>query len=395
MIQFAPLSEFLVNPRAVRAAVPYDLASTFGTGVPHRVLRLLGSCPRHSPCPLLPLAALAEELGIGSIFVKDESKRLGLGSFKALGGAYAIAELVLIWAKEHLLRDVAPSELTSPQVKAAIAGRTVCCATDGNHGRSVAAGARIFGCKAVIFVHQQVAEEQRSALRAQSAHVIEVQGTYDDSVDECARMASLNNWYLVSDTTWSSDDTNPTAVMQGYTILAQEALAQMEEPPTHVFVQGGVGGLAGAVAAHMAACLAAARPTLVVVEPDRAACLMASAAAGAATEIAAGQSTIMAMLECFRPSQTAWPILDRYADAFMTLPENAAHDVVALLAKRVGNDPAIIAGLSGGIGLAGLIAASVDPQARKALGLDRDARVLTIITEGVTKPNSRDINTPY
>jgi diaminopropionate ammonia-lyase len=212
--------------------------------------------------------------------------------------------------------------------------------------------------------------------------VIEVPGTYDDSVDECARMAYANNWQVVSDTSWNSDGAIPTLVMQGYTVLIDEALHQMVDPPTHVFVQGGVGGLAGAIAAHLADCYGAARPTLVVVEPDRAACLMASVLAGAATEITAGQSTVMAMLECYRPSQTAWPILDLYADAFMTLPEKAAPEILALLASPIGIDPAIIAGLSGGIGLAGLIAAAQDPKVRGSLSLDQNSRVLTIITEG-------------
>jgi diaminopropionate ammonia-lyase len=382
MLEFAHLSKFLTNPRALMGAVPLALATAFGEAAPTRVRGLLNLCPLHSATPLHRLDALAGALGLGRVIAKDESGRLGLGSFKALGGAYAVAELVLDWATKRLQRQVAPHELTSPPVKAAVAAQTVCCATDGNHGRSVAAGARLFGCQAVIFVHQHVAEEQRAALRAMDAKVIEVAGTYDDSVDECARVASANNWHLVSDTSWNSDGTVPTRVMQGYSVLIDEALGQMDEPPTHVFVQGGVGGLAGALAAYLADRFEASRPILVVVEPDRAACLMASVLAGAATEIAASQSTIMAMLECFRPSQTAWPILENYADAFLTVPENAATDIVALLAKPMGTDPAIDAGLSGGIGLAGLIAAVQDPEVRNGLSLDQNSRVLTIITEG-------------
>jgi diaminopropionate ammonia-lyase len=382
MFEFAPLSEFAPNPRAVKNSVSQALATSFGKDALNRVRHLLTLCPLHQTTPLLRLNALADALDLGCVFAKDESSRLGLGSFKALGGAYAVAELILGWATDHLQKDVAPHELASTAVKAVASARTVCCATDGNHGRSVAAGARLFGCKAVIFVHQHVAEEQRAALRALKARVIEVPGTYDDSVDECARMAYANNWQVVSDTNWNSDSPIPTQVMQGYTVLIDEVLNQMVDPPTHVFVQGGVGGLAGAIAAHLANCYGAARPTLVVVEPDRAACLMASVLAGAATEITAGQSTVMAMLECYRPSQTAWPILDLYADAFMTLPEKAAPEILAFLARPMGKDPAIIAGLSGGIGLAGLIAAAQDPKVRGSLSLDQNSRVLTIITEG-------------
>jgi diaminopropionate ammonia-lyase len=382
MLEFAHLSKFATNPRALRGTVPLALANAFGKAAPSRVRRLLNLCPLHSATPLHRLDALAGTLGLGRVIAKDESGRLGLGSFKALGGAYAVAELVLDWAIERLQREVAPYELTSPAVKAAVSAETVCCATDGNHGRSVAAGARLFGCKAVIFVHQHVAEEQRAALRALDAKVIEVAGTYDDSVDACARAASANNWHVVSDTSWNSDGAVPTRVMQGYSVLMDEALTQMDEPPTHVFVQGGVGGLAGAIAAHLADRFEASRPMLVVVEPDRAACLMVSILAGAATEITPGPSTVMAMLECYRPSHTAWPILASYADAFLTVPEVAAPDIVTLLAEPKGSDPAISAGLSGGIGLAGLIAAAQDPEVRNSLSLDQNSRVLTIITEG-------------
>jgi diaminopropionate ammonia-lyase len=382
MLEFAHLSKFTTNPHAVREPVPLALANAFGKAALTRVRRLLNLCPLHSTTPLHRLHALAGALDLGCVFAKDEGARLGLGSFKALGGVYAVAELVLDWATERLYRDVAPHELTSPAVKAAVSAQTVCCATDGNHGRSVAAGARLFGCQAVIFVHQHVAEEQRGALRALDARVIEVAGTYDDSVDECARAASANNWHVVSDTSWNSDGAVPRRVMQGYSVLIDEALSQMDEPPTHVFVQGGVGGLAGAIAARLADRFEASRPMLVVVEPDRAACLMASILAGAATEITAGQSTVMAMLECYRPSQTAWPILDSYADAFLTVPENAAPDIVMLLANPMGTDPAISAGLSGGVGLAGLIAAAQEPEVRNGLSLDQNSRVLTIITEG-------------
>ncbi len=268
------------------------------------------------------------------------------------------------------------------EVREAVKGRTLCCATDGNHGRSVAAGARLFGCKAVIFVHEIVEEERRATLRAHGADVVEISGTYDDSVDACAKAAKENGWQLVSDTSWNSEGEIPARVMQGYTVLVDEALSQMALPPTHVFVQGGVGGLAGAVAGHLADVFDQNRPTIVVVEPDRAACLIASAIAGRAVEVPAGEPTMMAMLECYRPSETAWPILDRYVDAFMSLPDAAAVDIVRHLANPLGSDPVIAAGLSGGVGMAGLIAAAQDQHVRETLALDHTSRVLTIITEG-------------
>jgi diaminopropionate ammonia-lyase len=382
MIAQYPISQFTRNVRAVRDIPSPQIGTWLGRRAPDEVRQLLNLCPRHRLTPLKRLDGLAAELGLRSVFAKDEGSRLGLGSFKALGGAYAVAEIALAWASEALNRHVSPVALLAEDVRHALVGRTLCCATDGNHGRSVAAGARLFGCKAVIFVHENVGEDRRALLRALDGEVIEVPGTYDDSVDACARAARDKGWALVSDTSWKSDDPVPARVMKGYTVLINEALSQMERPPTHVFVQGGVGGLAGAVAGHIADVFGAARPVVVVVEPDRAACLIASALAGQAIEVPAGLTTVMAMLECYRPSDAAWPILDRYVDAFMTLPDEAAIEAVRHLANPLGTDPVVAAGISGGVGVAGLLAAAQDANVRDVLGLDQQSRVLTIITEG-------------
>jgi diaminopropionate ammonia-lyase len=376
------VSEFQINPRALKAAVPDALAAWLGRDAPAEVHRLLNNCPRHQVTPLVRLDAMANAYGLGAIYAKDEGQRLGLGSFKALGGAYAVATLVIEWTSTHLQRAVLPAELTSDAVKDVVSGYTICCATDGNHGLSVAAGARLFGCKAVIFVHHHVTEQRRALLRALGAEVIEVPGTYDDSVDTCATEAISNDWHVVSDTSWRSDGLIPARVMQGYTVLVDEALAQIDTPPSHIFVQGGVGGLAAAVAGHCAATFGASRPQLIVVEPERAGCLMQSVRAGKPVEATVGVPTIMAMLECYRPSDTAWPILNHYADAFMTLPDEAASIITQRLANPAGADPAIKAGPSGGVGLAGLVAAMHDHDLRDRLALNDQSRILTIITEG-------------
>jgi diaminopropionate ammonia-lyase len=376
------VSEFQMNPRALKAAVPDALAAWLGRDALDEVRSFLNICPRHQVTPLVRLDAMADALGLGAIYAKDEGQRLGLGSFKALGGAYAVATLVMEWASTRLQRTVMPAELMSDAVKDAVSGRIICCATDGNHGLSVAAGARLFGCKAVIFVHHHVAEERRDRLRALGAEVIEVPGTYDDSVDACSTTAIGNGWHVVSDTSWRSDGHIPARVMQGYTVLVDEALAQIDTPPSHIFVQGGVGGLAAAVAGHCAAILGSSRPQVIVVEPERASCLMQSVRAGKPVEAAAGTSTVMAMLECYRPSDTAWPILDNYADTFMTLPDEAASIITHRLANPAGADPVIKSGPSGGVGLAGLVAAMHDHDLRDRLALSDQSRVLTIITEG-------------
>ncbi|MEQ1725390.1 MAG: diaminopropionate ammonia-lyase [Sphingopyxis sp.] len=386
MLSRQTVSQFSRNLSAARDTPPASLRSWLGCEAPNEVRHLLNLCPLHQSTPLKRLDWLAQQLGLASVFAKDEGARLGLGSFKALGGAYAVAELVLGWASERLGRSVRPDEIMSMEVREVVKDRTVGCATDGNHGRSVAAGARLFGCKAVIFVHRNVDEFRRALLRALDAQVIEVPGTYDDSVDVCADAARENGWQLVSDTCWKSDREMAARVMRGYTVLVDEALSQLDLPPSHVFVQGGVGGLAGAVAGHLADVFGKARPLVVVVEPDRAGCLIASALAGQPVEIPAGDPTMMAMLECYRPSEAAWPILERYVDAFMTLPDAAAIDAVQLLANPSGADPIIVAGVSGGVGLAGLVAAAQDPQVRDQLALDHQSRVLTVVTERADAP---------
>ncbi len=174
--------------------------------------------------------------------------------------------------------------------------------------------------------------------------------------------------------------------MQGYTSMVREALRQLPEPPTHVFVQAGVGGVAATVAGHLALTLGDQRPTFVVVDPARAACLFETARAGRPVKIEHGEPTVMAMLECYEPSLVAWRVLSRVADAFMTVDEEDAVAVMNRLARPRGNDPAIVAGESGGAGLAGLIRAAADPKIRTALNLDEASRVFVINTEGATDP---------
>jgi diaminopropionate ammonia-lyase len=267
----------------------------------------------------------------------------------------------------------------------AVAGAmTFACATDGNHGRSVAQGAQLVGARSVIFVHAGVSDERVGAIERFGAQTVRVRGTYDDSLREAERVAKERGWIIVSDTSWEGYERIPGLVMQGYTPIAREALRALPEPPTHVFVQAGVGGVAAAIAAHFDIVLGERRPTFVVVEPMRASCLFESARTGRPVKIAHGEPTIMAMLECYEPSLVAWRILVRAADAFMTIDEANAVAAMNRLARPSGRDPAVVAGESGGVGLAGLIVAAGDPTMRAALRLDRTARVFVINTEGAT-----------
>lgn len=350
------------------------------------VAEILALREGHRPTPLHSLPGLAKEFGIGTLHVKDEGHRLGLGSFKALGGAYALMKLVQEEASGQLGRPVTAAEILSPPVRAIAAGMTFACATDGNHGRSVAQGAQLMGARAVIFVHSGVSDARISAIARFGAEMVRVKGNYDDSVAEAARVAAHEGWIVLSDTSWPGYEHIPGLVMQGYTMLVREVLEAMAQPPTHVFLQAGVGGFAAAVAGHLAAVLGERRPHVTVVDPARAACLYESAKAGHIVKVAETEPTIMAMLECYEPSMIAFRILERVADGFMTVEEDISPDVMRRLANPIGEDPVIISGESGGAGLAGLMTVLRQPGLAAKIALGPESRVLVINTEGATDP---------
>ncbi|TPK74870.1 diaminopropionate ammonia-lyase [Mesorhizobium sp. B2-4-15] len=376
---------FLLNRDALhRQPLIASDAETLGVAGADIVEHFLAHRDNHLTTPLHALPALAAELGLGALHVKDEGFRLGLGSFKALGGAYAVFRLVLEEAEKRFGGPVDVGDLDRPDVRAVAATMTVACATDGNHGRSVAQGAELAGAKAVIFVHSGVSQERISAIARYGAEMVRIDGNYDDSVRQAAKVAADKGWTVVSDTSWPGYERIPGLVMQGYTAIVREALRQLREPPTHVFVQAGVGGIAAAVAGHLAIVLGDARPIFTVVEPARAGCVVAAAQAGRVVKVAHDRPTVMAMLECYEASQVAWRVLARTADAFMTVDEDDAIAVMRRLARPAGSDPAIVAGESGGVGLAGLMRAVAEN--KMVLGLDGNSRVLVINTEGATDP---------
>jgi diaminopropionate ammonia-lyase len=378
---------FLLNSNAAYKSPldPRD-AETLGVGAAAMVSRFLSYRDNNAETPLLSLSGVARELGVSGIHIKDEGLRLGLGSFKALGGSYAVIRLVLEEASKRLSRPVDVSELKTPEVAAIARTMTVACATDGNHGRSVAQGAQLVGARAAIFVHSGVSHQRVMAIGQFGAEMIRVAGTYDDSVKEATRVATERGWTIVSDTSWPGYERIPGLVMQGYTALIGEALRTMPEQPTHIFVQSGVGGIAAAAAGHLAILLGDKRPVFTVVDPSRAACIVETARVGHPVIIPHGEPTVMAMLECYEPSLVAWRILSRVADAFMTVEDDDAVAVMKRLAHPAAGDPAIVAGESGGVGLAGLIKAVGDPATKAALQLGPQSRILVINTEGATDP---------
>ncbi len=340
------------------------------------------SWPGYAPTPLLDLAAVARAAGIGSVQMKDEAPRFGLGSFKALGGAYAVAQVLgAELARRGVAARAGSADLVAGIYAAVTGGITVTCATDGNHGRSVAWGAQRFGCRCVIYVHATVSQGRVDAIARYGAEVRRVAGTYDDAVREAARVADAEGWFVISDTSYPGYTTVPVDVMQGYRVMADEALEQWQgAPPTHCFMQGGVGGAAAAVSVQLRGRVVP-RPMFIVAEPDKAACLLASAEAGEPVAIPGDLDTLMAGLACGEPSILAWQELARAADVFMAVPDEAAVECMRLLARQ-----GIVAGESGVAGLAALLLAAADPAARAALNLGPASRVLLFSTEGATDP---------
>ena len=335
-------------------------------------IELLRLCPRYAATPLVELRDLAHDLGLGAVWIKDERARLGLSSFKALGGAYAVLRL----AAEQRFGVASPQTVSQLIADKLGAGMVVCAATAGNHGQSVAAGARLIGARAVIFVYEGVPEPQIAVMRRLGAEIVSGGEVYEDAVAACRRAADAEGWRLVTDGAWPGNEAVPALVMEGYGVLAAEIEEQVPQAPTHLFVQCGVGGLAAALGEALD-CGTAAGPALVVVEPEAAACVLESTLRGAFTHLAAGKRTNMGRLECYAPSTTAWESLRRRAAAFVTVEDEEAEAARLLLARR-GLDTTP----SGAAGLAGLVGVCGDPANRRRLGLDADSRVLLVLSEG-------------
>ena len=342
------------------------------------------SWPDHQPTALRSLDAMAAELGIAALHYKDESTRFGLESFKALGGAYAV-QLVLqsaisdVVGKAITLEDVA--EVRYPEAARSV---TVVTATDGNHGRSVAWGAKRFGCECNIYMHEHVSRGRQEAVELHGARVQRVKGNYDDSVHAADADARSNGWRVVSDTSWPGYEEIPRTVMAGYTVMSTEAMNQWphEEPPTHIFLQGGCGGMAAAVVVDVWCRYGAAKPRMVVVEPVTAACLYESAVANEQRRVDITVETVMAGLSCGEVSMIAWPVLVEAVEDFLTITD----EPVGPLMQRLARDESIVAGESAVAGLAGLFEAQQRPNGSVELGLDEDSRVLVFGTEGATDP---------
>lgn len=360
--------QLLANPSRAIGASYENLGRYVSRALVDEAAAEIRSWEGYAPSPLLDWPGLARSADVAEIRCKYEGQRFGIGSFKALGGAYAAIRAVRM-------------KLAAEGCD--LASVTVTTASDGNHGLSVAWGARRVGCRCVVFLHANVSTERQRLIEAMGAEVQRVAGNYDDSTAAAARTAKERSWILVADTTTEFDE-QPIRVMSGYGLMVSEMEKQFPEgeAPTHIFLQGGCGGLAASVCGlYRERDNSAAAPSIIVVEPDRAACLYASAEAGRPILIEGDLDTIMSGLSVGEVSAVAWPVLSAGTDFFMTIPDSLAISAMQVFASGV-YDPAVEIGDSGVAGIAGFLAANADPAARKALGIDRNSRILVIATEG-------------
>ena len=375
-----------LNPGATPSA-PYGprQAAVLNRAGLDEARRCIAAWPGYAPTPLVALPGLAKALRISRLWYKDEAQRFGLRSFKPLGGAFAVERCLQREVARRTGREIDPAEILSGAHAGIVSQITVTAATDGNHGRSVAWGARMFGCRCVIYINEAVTEAREWAIAAYGAEVRRHPGSYDDAVREAFATARREGWHVIPDTSDGSIVEAPRDVTQGYAVMAAEAIEQLAgQVPTHIFLQAGVGGMASAVCAHFWETFGRERPFTILVEPEQCACWFASLRNQQPTAITGDTDSFMSGLACGEVSPLAWEILQPGAHAMVTLPDSAAAATMRLLAEGVGGDPRLVAGESGVAGLAALTAVAQDADVRASLTLVDNARVLVIGSEGAT-----------
>ena len=315
-----------------------------------------------------PLIELKNFKGVRSIYVKDESQRFGLKAFKGLGS---------VWAMHKIISE----SKEKPE------NMTFITTTDGNHGKGVSWAAGLFGCKSYVFMPKGTVEVRAQAIRDAGSATVEITDmNYDDCVKYTARLAKENHWHLIQDTSWAGYEEIPAQIMLGYSTLAYEALWQMEyQRPTHIFLQAGVGSMAGAIAAVFAEVFKDNPPRITIVEPTEVACFYETMKIGdGEIHSATGNGqTMMAGLNCATPCELAWKILRKYAADAATISDDVAAEAMRELARQK-----IISGESGCAGFALANAALDSDELRRALELDEHSIIFVINTEGDTDPDN-------
>jgi diaminopropionate ammonia-lyase len=375
------------------------LPADFSEEAARRVERFHQQLPGYRPTDLVCLSRLAEAWGVKEIFVKDESTRFGLKAFKALGGSYAVARVI---GKKLGLspEDIDFAYLAGGEARNRVGQITLTTATDGNHGRGVAWAAEQLHQEAVIYMPKGAARSRVENIRSHGAKVIVTDLNYDDAVRLCRRTGEENGWAVIQDTAWEGYTEIPLWIMQGYLTMCTEAVDQMVAAgsrPTHVFIQVGVGSLAGAVVGYLLNRFKNDPPRFITVEPNNAACIFASAAAsdGRPHAVSGDLKTIMAGLACGEPNPIGWETLRDFCSCYVSCEDFVAANGVRILANPLKDDPRVEAGESGAVGLGVLDLLCNKEQLeelKRELAITRDSTPLFFNTEGATDPeNYREI----
>ncbi|MDR4888347.1 diaminopropionate ammonia-lyase [Fredinandcohnia sp. QZ13] len=387
--------QYFVNENTKKTNSEKASAVFLNREVVEKVRNFHKSFPEYKVTPLHSLDALSKQFGVRHIWVKDESYRFRLNAFKVLGGSYAVGKFLA----EKLNVDISElsfEKLRSEEIKEKLGDITFVTATDGNHGRGIAWAANQLGQKSVVYMPKGSSEIRLNNIRKEGAKAFITDLNYDDTVRLASQKAKANDWVLIQDTAWDGYEEIPAWIMQGYLTIIDEAIEQITEivnnRPTHVFLQAGVGSFAGSVLGYLVEQFGDERPITVIVEPDKADCLYQSMKVGDGKPhaVTGSLTTIMAGLACGEPSKTSWGILKDYAGVFVSCPDYVASRGMRILANPLSSDPQIVSGESGaavGIGLASLLAENkMLNDMKKELKLDQNSKILIINTEGDTDP---------
>ena len=388
--------QIVTRPRA-RSAPAFP---SFSRSQAQKARTFHASFPIYAPTPLISLPGLAQALGVKEVRVKDESLRFGLNAFKVLGGSYAMGRYIAQTLGEDI-SALPAGRIVSQEIREKLGNVTFVTATDGNHGRGVAWTAHQLGQTAVVYMPKGSALERLHNIQAEGAQASITNLNYDGAVRLASRQAQEKGWVVVQDTAWEGYTQIPLWIMQGYTTMGHEIVQQLEEqgapPPTHLFLQAGVGSMAGSMAGFFADYYRADRPYIAVVEPNKADCLFRTAQAddGALRFVTGDMDTIMAGLACGEPCSIAWDVLGQCADAFLSCPDCAAADGMRILAAPRPGDRPIVSGESGAAALgcaANILLRNSLSGLKQALRLDEHSRLLFISTEGDTdRDNYRNV----
>lgn len=365
-----------------------EVLKNFTPEIAKRAMAFHKSFPEYKVTPLVNLRNLAKELGVKCIYVKDESYRFGLNAFKVLGGSYCIGTYIA----EMLGVDISElsyDKIVSKEVKARLGEITFVTATDGNHGRGIAWTTNKIGQKSVVYMPRGSAQERLNNIKALGSDAFITDLNYDDAVRLAEARSNENGWVMVQDTAWEGYNKIPNWIMQGYMTMALEAVEQLKsENPTHIFLQAGVGAMAGAIAGFFTNLYSVEeRPVIVIVEPNKADCVYRTAEKGEIRTVKGDMNTIMAGLACGEPCTIGWDVLKNSAEHFISMPDYIAAKGMRILGNPIGDDLKVISGESGAATL-GFVAEVMQNESmdflRKHIGLNEDSKILCFNTEGDT-----------